>query len=1093
MNISAPFIRRPIATTLLTIGITLAGAVAFFLLPVAPLPQTDFPTIAVTANLPGASPETVAATVATPLERHLGAIADVTEMTSQSSVGTTRITMQFGLNRLIDGAARDVQAAINAARVDMPSSLRSNPTYRKVNPAEQPVLILALTSDTRDTGALYDSAATVLQQKLSQIDGVGEVTIRGSSLPAIRVDLQPQVLYKYGIAFSDVRAALAAANANSPKGYIEDDHNRFQIYTNDQARKADQYRGLIVAYRDGAPVRLSDLGEVYDSVEDVRNQALINGKSGVIVMVRRQPAANIIETTDRVLKLLPEMRNSIPADVTLDVIQDRTVTIRASLREIERTLAISTALVVLVVFIFLRNGRAAVVPAVAVPVSLISTFGVMYLLGYSLNNLSLMALTIATGFVVDDAIVLLENISRHVENGMSRMQAALKGAREVGFTVLSMSLSLVAVFLPILLMGGIVGRLFREFAVTLSVAVLISLLVSVTTTPMMCARLLNPHVQRTSRLLDFTSRWFDDLKGFYERSLARVLNHGRLTMLLLLGTVCLNIFMYTVIPKGLFPNEDSGRIMGGIRGDQSASFQSMQKKMAEIVAQVRADPAVANVASATGGQQTNGASLFVTLKPLSERKVTSDQVAARLRKSLKVEGAQVFFMVPREIRVGGRMSDSTYQYTLQGDDVAELRDWTLKLTKALEGSPDLTGVNSDQEVKGLETRLVIDRDAASRLGITMSQIDNALYDAFGQRQVSTIYNPLNQYHIVMGVAPQFWQNPDILSQVYVSASGAAVTGTASTNATTNITPKSGTQTEADQSIAATAAAIANQRVNQLATAGRGGASSGSPVSTRAERMVPLSAIAHYEQGTTPLSVNHQGQFVAATISFDLVEGVSLSHAVQIIDDTMNRIGVPTTIQGSFQGTARTYQQSLGNQPLLILAAIIAVYIVLGMLYESYIHPITILSTLPSAGVGALLALMIARMEFTVIAFIGVILLIGIVKKNAIMMVDFALDAQRREGMSPRDAIYRACQLRFRPIMMTTMAALLGALPLAIGAGEGTEMRRPLGVAVVGGLIVSQVLTLYTTPVVYLYMDRFRIWAQARWDKFYGRRAAEVTP
>jgi multidrug efflux pump len=1102
MNISAPFIARPVATTLLTFGLSLAGIVAFNLLPVSPLPQVDFPTISVTAALPGASPETVATSLTTPLERHLGAIADVTEMTSTSSVGSARITLQFGLNRNIDGAARDVQAAINAARADLPSDLRSNPQYRKVNPAEQPLLILSLTSDTLDAGQLYDSAATVMQQRLAQVQGVGDVQIGGSSLPAVRVELNPRALFKYGIGLEDVRAALSAANANAPKGAVEEGERRFQIYTNDSAREAKAYRSLVIAYRNNAAVRLGDVGEVVDSVENIRNLGLTNGRPSVLIQVLRQPAANIIETADRVLAILPQVQDSLPPDLKVSIVVDRTKTIRASLREVERTLVIATVLVILVVFVFLRNVRAAVIPSVAVPVSLLGTFGAMYLLGFSLNNLSLMALTISTGFVVDDAIVLLENISRHVERGMPRLEAALLGAREVGFTVLAMSLSLIAVFIPILLMGGIVGRLFREFAVSLSIAILVSLAVSLTTTPMMCARLLRPAEERkASRLALAAEHWFEDVRHGYARSLAWVLRHGLLIMGVLLATVCLNVYLYVTIPKGFFPDEDTGRIQGGLRGDQSISFQSMRDKLAKFVDIVKADPAVDAVAGFTGGGQTNGGMVFVSLKPKRERGMTSDDAVNRLRPKLLIPGAIMFLTVPREIRIGGRFANATYQYTLQGDDVTEVRAWTLKLVRALEDVDEVVDVNSDQDVKGLETRLVIDRAAAARLGLTMSQISSTLYDAFGQRQVSTIYNPMNQYRVVMEVSPEFWQSPETLRDIYVSTSGGAISSTTATNAVaaTVSVPSPGAgqgaaaadpNAPAGEAAQIAADAARNLALNALTTTGRA-VSAGAAVSTRVARMVPLAEVAHYETGETPLAVNHQGAFVAATVSFNLPEGVSLSDAVAAINRTVNRIGMPSSIQGSFQGMARTFQDSLSSQPALILGALIAVYIVLGVLYESYIHPITILSTLPSAGVGAVAALMLARMDFTIIALIGVILLIGIVKKNAIMMIDFALDAERQDGLSPRDAIFKAAVLRFRPIMMTTMAAMLGALPLALGGGEGTELRRPLGIAVVGGLLVSQVLTLYSTPVVYLYMDRFGRWLRAVWAGLTGQSGAEA--
>ena len=1022
MNISAPFIDRPVATTLLTIGIALAGAVAFRLLPVSPLPQVDFPTISVQASLPGASPETMAATVATPLERSLGRIAGVTEMTSSSALGSTRITLQFDLSRDIDGAARDVQAAINAARSLLPSGLPNNPTYRKVNPADAPIMILGLTSATMTQGQMYDAASTIIAQKVSQVAGVGQVSVGGSSLPAVRVELQPQALNKYGIGLETVRTVLASANANRPKGSLEEGDQHWQIYANDQAKTAKEYLPLIVAYRNGAPVMLSDVAQVVDSVQDLRNAGSANGKPSVLVIINRQPNANIIETVDAVTALLPELRAAIPSAIDLRVMLERTTTIRASLRDVERTLLISTVLVVLVVFLFLRNGRATLIPSVAVPVSLVATFGAMYLFGFSLNNLSLMALIIATGFVVDDAIVVLENSSRHVEAGMAPKEAALLGAREVGFTVLSMSLSLIAVFIPILLMGGIVGRYFREFAITLSVAILVSLALSLSTTPMMCSRLLRPLKERKqSRLFAWSERGFATVLRGYERSLAWVLRHGVITMLILLATIILNGVLYYFIPKGFFPTQDTGRLIGFIQADQSISFQAMRKKLSDFIDIVRADPAVDNVVGFTGGQQRNTGAMFVALKPLSQRKESAEQIIARLRLKLAKEpGANLFLNPVQDIRVGGRQSNATYQFTLQADDLADLRTWEPRIRQALSALPELVDVNTDQQDKGLQTSLVIDRDTASRLGVSPALIDATLDDAFGQRQVSTIYAPLNQYHVVMEAAPEYWQSPEALDNVYVSTSSGA--------------------------------------------------------------QVPLSAFAHYAPTNTPLAVNHQSQFVASTISFNLPQGVSLSQASRAVEDALVRLGVPNTVHGSFQGTARAFQDSLKSQPWLILTALLAVYIVLGVLYESYVHPITILSTLPSAGVGALLALLLFRTEFSVIALIGVILLIGIVKKNAIMMIDFALEAERSRHLSPRDSIFEACKLRFRPIMMTTFAALLGALPLAIGFGEGSEMRRPLGVAIVGGLIVSQVLTLYTTPVVYVYLDRFRTWCERRFRR-----------
>jgi multidrug efflux pump len=1085
MNPSAIFIQRPVATTLLTIAIALAGAIAYFKLPVSPLPQVDFPTISVQATLPGASPETVSTSVATPLERHLGSIADVTEMTSQSSVGSARITLQFGLNRNIDGAARDVEAAINAARADLPTSLRANPTYKKVNPADAPIIILALTSATRTTGQLYDSAASVLQQKLSQVEGVGQVNVSGSSLPAVRVELNPNSLSKYGIGLEDVRAALSAANANSPKGVIDDGDRRFQIYTNDQARMAVQYRSLIVAYRDGAAVRLSDVGEVTDGVENVRNLGLYNGKPAVLLIINRQPNANIIEVVERIRALMPQLQASIPSDIDFTVANERTATIRASLHDTEKTLLIAVALVVLVVFLFLRNGRAALIPSVAVPVSLVGTFGAMYLLGYSLDNLSLMALTIATGFVVDDAIVMLENISRHVEEGMPRFQAALQGAREVGFTIVSMSLSLVAVFLPILLMGGLVGRLFREFALTLSIAIMISMAVSLTTTPMMCAFIIRhvpPHEQ--GRFFRAIERLFDAMLAFYARTLGWVLRHPLLIMALLAMTVGFNLYLYIIIPKGFFPQQDTGSMVGGIRADQSISFQSMRDKVTRFMQIVNADPAVDTAVGFTGGGSTNGGFMYVALKPLAERKLSVDQVIARLRPKLAdVPGAALFLQAVQDIRAGGRQSNSQYQFTLQSDSLQDLYNWAPKLTEALKHAPEITDVDSDQQQGGLEVNLTIDRDTASRLGLSESGIDNTLYDAFGQRQVSTIYNPLNQYHVVMEVAPQYWQSPETLNQLYVSTAGGAVSGSGSTNAVVG-TVVASTAKNATSIASITTDTARNQASNSLANTGHGSASTGAAVSTSGEQMVPLSAFSKFGPGTTPIQVNHEGHFVASTLSFNLAPGKSLGEATGAIYRTMNEIHVPASVQGSFAGTAKLFQASLDNQPMLILTALIAVYVVLGVLYESYIHPLTILSTLPSAGVGAFLALLAFNTEFSIIAVIGVILLIGIVKKNAIMMIDFALDAERTQGKNSRDAIFEAAMKRFRPILMTTMAAALGALPLAVGTGDGAEFRRPLGISIVGGLLVSQVLTLYTTPVVYLYLDRFRLWCTRQWRRAY---------
>jgi multidrug efflux pump len=1076
MGPSTPFIRRPVATTLLTFGLAAAGAVAFFQLPVSPLPQVDFPTISVQATLPGASPEDVAVTVASPLERHLGQIADVTEMTSSSTVGGTRITLQFGLNRDINGAARDVQAAINAARADLPTSLRSNPTYRKVNPADAPILVLTLTSDTLTRGDLYDAASTVLAQKLSQVEGIGEVVVGGSSLPAVRVELIPQALYKYGIGLEDVRAALASANAHSPKGGIDVEGQRYQIYSNDQANKAVDYQPLIVAYRNGAPVHLSDVGEVTDSVENLRNAGLANGKPAVLIILYRQPGANIISTVDLVKGLMPQLRASISPAIDVGVGVDRSTTIRTSLRDVERTLVLAVLLVIVVVFAFLRSPRATLVPVVAVSVSLIATFAAMYLMGYSLDNLSLMALTVATGFVVDDAIVVLENITRYIEQGMSPLEAALKGANEVAFTVLSMSISLIAVFIPILLMGGIVGRLFREFAMTISISIMISLVISLSTTPMMCAVLLRSESgQQHGRLYRSSERFFDRMLNFYRRTLTVALQHPASVMLILAAVLGLNFYLYGVIPKGFFPQQDTGRMIGSIQADQSISFQLMQQKLTQFVTIVKNDPAVETAVGFTGGGQTNSGFMFVSLKPIGERNISVDQVIGRLRRALAVvPGATLFLQAVQDIRVGGRASNAQYQFTLQGPTFEELNEWTPKIAAALQTDPNLADVNSDQQNKGLQSNLVIDRDAAAQLGITVSQIDNTLYDAFGQRQVSTIYVARNQYHVVMEVAPRYWQNPQTLKDVWVSTSGAAVGGSQATNAVAGTVVATGTSASVNS---ANAQAARNLATNSIGATGKGVASTGSAVSTNQEAMIPLSTVAHFEQGATPLAVNHQGLLVANTISFNLPPNVSLSTAVASIEAAMNRIGVPASIRGTFQGTAKAFQDSLSNQPWLILAALVTIYIVLGILYESYVHPLTILSTLPSAGVGALLALMAFHTEFSIMALIGVILLIGIVKKNAIMMIDFALDAERRRGLSPFDAIHEACLLRFRPIMMTTMAALLGALPLAIGIGDGGELRQPLGIAIVGGLILSQALTLYSTPVIYLYMDRLRNWGR----------------
>ena len=1104
MNISAPFISRRVATTLLTLGVAIAGCLGFSKLPVSPLPQVDFPTISVTATLPGASPNTVATSVAEPLERHLGQIADVSEMTSQSGIGQARITLQFDITRDIDGAARDVEAAINAARADLPSNLPSNPTYRKVNPADAPILILALTSKTMTQGQMYDVASNILAQRLSQLSGIGNVVIGGSTLPAVRVELNSQALYKYGIGLEDVRAALASANANSPKGTIDDGNRRFQIYTNDQANVAADYAPLVIAYRNGAGVRLSDVADVQDSVQDVRNLGMSNGQPSVLLILYRQPNANIIETVDNVTAELPHLEAAMPADMNVAVAIDRSTTIRASLHDTELTLVMAILLVTVVVYLFLRNIRATLIPSVAVPVSIVGTFGVMYLFGYTLDLLSLMALTISTGFVVDDAIVVLENVSRHMEEGMSPMDAAFRGAREVGFTVMSISFSLIAVFIPILLMGGILGRLFREFTVTLSVAILISLAISLTTTPMMCGLFLRSRPAR-ERESERRTGVFAHVRNFYAWSLTWALRHRALVLLIFIGTICLNVELYIFVPKGFFPQQDTGRMVGSLQADQSISFQLMSQKLRQMISIVQQDPAIQNVVGYTGVgsgggyAQLNTGNVFASLKPLSERNATVDQVIARLRPKLaQVSGGRLYLAAVQDLRAGGRQSNAQYQYTLQSEDVDELYTWTPKLVDALEHNPVLTDVSSDQQQRGLETYLDIDRDTTARLGISPLQIDNTLYDAFGQRQVSVIYSAINQYHVVMEIDPRYTQYPDSLRDVYVSVSGATPPGTSTTNApggtvtpaTTNgtvaaslavpaasasaSTPAAG-KSGAAAATSANAVAARNAAINALANTGHGSTSVGAAVSTTQETMIPLAAITHYRPGHTPLSVNHQGLFVAATISFNLQPGKSLGEASDEIAAAITRIHMPTTIRGTLAGTAQLFQQSLSKEPILILTAIAAVYILLGVLYESYIHPVTILSTLPSAGVGALATLMVFRTEFDIIGLIAVILLIGIVKKNAIMMIDFAIEAKRARNLSSYDAIFEACLLRLRPILMTTSAAILGAIPLALSFGNGGEIRRPLGIAIVGGLVISQILTLYTTPVLYLYLDRVSEW------------------
>jgi multidrug efflux pump len=1060
VNLSAPFVRRPVGTVLLTVWIALAGIAAFFSLPVASLPQVDYPVISVSANLPGASPQTMATSVATPLERRLGVIAGVNEVTSNSGSGSTRVTLQFDLNRDIDAASREVQAAINASRSDLPATLRSNPTYRKANPSAAPVIILALTSPSRTPGQIYDAVSNIVQQKIAQVSGVGDVELGGGSQPAVRVDAIPFALNRFGISMEDIRAALQAGTANRPKGDVDVRGQRLQIYTGtgmaNNGKSASDYRNLVVAWRNGAAVRLVDVAEVSDGVENINTMGLFNGQPAVIVLVTLQPGANVIATVDGVRALLPVLQESLPRDIKLQVASDRTFSIRSSLHEVELTLAIAILLVVLVVSVFLRSARATFIPAAATIVSLLGTFGVMHLLGFSLNNLSLMALTVATGFVVDDAIVVLENTARHIEAGMDRFHAALLGAREVGFTVLSISLSLIAVFIPLLFMGGQVGRLFREFAVTLSAAVMISLLLSLTTTPMMCAWLLHPqgHEKEPGRLARWSERGFDWVHRTYELSLDWALAARWLVLLILLLLVGLNAFLFVQIPKGFFPQQDTGQINGGIRADQSISFQSMQDKLKQLVDVVRNDPAVDTVVAFTGGSRAGGGFMFLNLKRGGNAE-RGQAVIARLRPQLaRVTGVSLFLNPVQDLRMGGRQSNSTYQYTLKSDNEADLKAWATKLSEAMKQQDALTDVDTDQQENGVETYVEVDKDSARRLGISSRDVDNALYDAFGQRQVATIYEELNQYRVILGLAPRYIKSPEALKDVYVPAA-------ATTTASTGSTGSSGTST----STVSSSGTSANLSLRD--------ASTGSPVSSNARTMVPLSAIARFSERPTATSVNHQDSELATTISYNLAEGATLAAGQAAVHAAEAGIHLPINVRGSFQGTARAAQESNQQQPLLILAAIVVIYIVLGVLYESLVHPITVLSTLPSAGIGAVLALLLFKLEFSIMALIGLFLLIGIVKKNAILIIDFALDAERSRGLSPEDAVREACLLRFRPILMTTMAAILGALPLAVGFGEGAELRRPLGIAIIGGLIASQVITLLTTPVVYLLLDKLR--------------------
>lgn len=1024
-SISSPFIERPIATSLFAAIIILTGSLAFRFLPVSQLPQIEFPTILVQSSLPGASPTIMASSVATPLERQLGRIAGITEMTSSSSTGSTRIVIQFDLTRNIDGAARDVQAAINAARSQLPTDLPSNPTYRKVNPADAPIMIIALTSKIFTKGQMYDAASTILQQKISQIAGVGQVIVGGSSLPGIRIELNPTALNHYGIPLETVRTAIQSANSNRPKGHINDEFKSYDVVTNDQIFKAYQYKPLIISYKNGAPVTLNNLGDVVDSVEDLKNAGLADGNPSVLLIIFKQPGENIIETVDRVRTTLPQLKASIPTGIDMMVAMDRTPTIRASLRDVEKTLIIAIILVILVVFLFLKNLNATIIPSIAVPLSLLGTFGIMYFLDYSLNNLSLMALTISTGFVVDDAIVVLENITRHIEAGMHPKKAALLGAKEVGFTVLSMSISLIAVFIPILLMGGIVGRLFREFAVTLSIAILVSLLVSLTITPTMCAKMLRSHKKSNESKKNDRLKFTDKSKEFYEKTLKWALNHPKFMLFLSLFTIALSILLYIITPKGFFPQQDTGRIIGSIQADQNISFHSMEEKFTRFVKMIKQDPAVEHVVGYTGGSSVNSGNVFISLKPLEKRKISSDLIINRLREKVStIIGAKIFMQSAQDLVIGGRQGGAQFQYALAADNIPELNKWGQIIMDRLNFLPGIADINSDQRDHGLESFVTVDHDAAARFGITSFAIDNTLYDAYGQRQVSVMYKSMNQYHVVMEVAPKYWQRPESLNDIYLNSSK-----------------------------------------NEL---------------------IPLSAISKFSANSSLLAVNHQDQFPATTLSFNLLPGTALGNAVDLVDKTVKEMALPASIRASFQGTAKAFQASLSSQPYLILAALITVYIVLGILYESLIHPITILSTLPSAGVGALLALIVTRTDLSLIALIGIILLIGIVKKNAIMMIDFALQVKRNENKSSQEAIYQAALLRFRPIIMTTMAALLGAVPLAFGNGVGSELRKPLGISIIGGLMISQLLTLYTTPIIYLYFEKAGDWFKNRRQNHKGK-------